>query len=126
MRLYHYSNIKTDKLKIDNFGYNYFTLNDKKISDIKRIFFYDRNDNPENLFNGVKYLYVKDINNNDIYDLYNDNDNLRDKFKYNGVLNIDKLLLYVKENYKGILYKINDYNIINLFIDITPDEIIEL
>ena len=126
MRLYHYSNIKTDKLKIDNFGYNYFTLNDKKISDIKRIFFYDSNDNPENLFNGVKYLYVKDIDNNDIYNLYEDNDNLTDKFKYNGVLNIDKLLLYVKENYKGILYKINDYNIINLFIDITPDEIIEL
>jgi len=126
MRLYHYSNIKTDKLKIDNFGYNYFTLNDKKISDIKRIFFYDSNDNPENLFNGVKYLYVKDIDNNDIYNLYEDNDNLTDKFKYNGVLNIDKLLLYVKENYKGILYKINDYNVINLFTDIIPDNVVKL
>ena len=67
-----------------------------------------------------------DIDNNDIYNLYEDNDNLTDKFKYNGVLNIDKLLLYVKENYKGILYKINDYNVINLFTDIIPDNVVKL
>ena len=131
MRLYHYSNIKTDKLKIDNFGDNSFTRNDKTISDIKRLFFYTEK-KPEGLLQGCKYLYIVNIYDNCIYNLYNDDEDfVLLNSKYYGITDFHSLLGHIKKNYKGVLYNIpsklkEGINIVNLFIDIIPDNVIEL
>ena len=115
MILYHYTdkNIK-NKLKIKFFGNNYYTNNDKNISDVKRIFFYTINRPYEYLLSDTKYCYITKIKNKYIYDLKIDIKKL--KYKYQG--NINKLLKYIKKKYKGCIYNVGNYDIVILFKDI--------
>ena len=99
MILYHYTDKNNLKeIKPYFFGKNYYTSNDKTISNVKRSFFYDKK-NPEYLLSDKKYCYKIKIDKNNIYDL------AKDKNKYCQRYNdIDKILRILKKEYQGITY----------------------
>lgn len=99
MLLYHFTDIKTDILKIDFFGKNYFTKNDSQYPQ-KRLFFYDTNIPLEHNLKGNKYQYTVNINENDIYNLDSDILNLKTRFNYD----INDILEYIAKNYVGCKY----------------------
>ena len=112
MRLYHYSNTDIkDKLKISYYGYNYYTNNDKNITNVKRLFFYTRPE-PEALLRGSKFLYSLDYPDFRIYNITKD---LRGYLLHNS---IDKALQRIKQCYNGVIYTIGNYDIVNLFYDV--------
>jgi len=115
MLLYHYSdkNIK-DKIKTSYFGYNSYSNNSKKLSNIKRSYYYINSNDKEYYFNSAKYRYTVIINKNKLYNITLDK--LRLVTKYN--CNYTKVFNYlVKRGYIGIIGN-NGYNIVNLFINI--------
>lgn len=113
IKIYHYTdkNIK-DKIKIEYFGDNFYTNNDKKISNIKRSFFFTDKNIPEYRFENLKYGYIAKINKNKIYDL--SKDIIGYTKKYN---NINDILKAIKKQYIGIKYNLG-YDVICLFKDI--------
>ena len=116
INLYHYSTKDIDgALSASHFGDNYFTANDKNVSSVNRLFFYDV-PVPENLLRNSNYLYTCRINTAHIYDLRTDEKKLVNK--YNG--NITLILRRIKRDFKGIIYRIGNYNIICLFNSIVP------
>lgn len=111
IKLYHYSNnnIK-DKININRFNDNDYTLNDYKASKIKRVFFYSDLKNIEYRFKYYNYLYTVEVNKKKIYNLDIDYLNLKSKSN-----NIDNLLLYLKKHFIGVFYKIGNLKITVLF-----------
>jgi len=113
IKLYHYSDkdIK-DKIKVEYYGHNYFTANDKNITDIKRAFYYTEA-RPEALLRGSKFLYITEIDQSKIYDLRNDKAGYIKRFD-----NITDILSYIISiGYIGVIYNIG-YDIVNLFYDV--------
>ena len=110
--LYHYSDKKIiGQLRVKHFGQNYFTRNDKNISSVKRIYFYDVKNPQEYIFNNAEYCYIVKVNKNKIYDITKDKRGF-----YSG--NITDLLNKVKKSgYIGVKYNI-EYNVISLLYDI--------
>jgi len=77
MLLYHYSNIDIKGyIKPDYFGLNSFSNNSKRLSAIKRSYFYIEPDKKEYYFNGVKYLYIIEVNKKKLYNLNEDKLNI--------------------------------------------------
>jgi len=114
MILYHYSNAKVKKLSINHFAENSFSLNDKKALNVKRLFFYTRIEDRENLLNGCKYLYSVKINDNKIYNLIEDKKNYKQRFN-----SIDKLVkAIIKAGYAGIVYNVG-FNVVNIFKNVS-------
>ena len=116
MKLYHYSNKNIEKnISVDFFGNNSYTANDKKYQ-VNRSFFYACKNIPEYHLTDCKYLYIAEIENEKIYDLKEDRENLKNKF-----LDITELLLYIKKKYVGILYNIG-FDVVCLFENIAIKE----
>jgi hypothetical protein len=113
MKLYHFTNkdIK-DKIKTKYFADNHYTNNDKKISNIKRTFFFTDKKSPEYRFNNNKYKYIVNIHNKYIYDLRQDKKEYKNKYN-----DIDKLLKAIKRHYKACIYNVG-YNIVISFYDV--------
>lgn len=109
MILYHYSSKKLKEINPKYFSKNYFTANDKKISNIKRSFFYDKKQS-EYLLNDCDYIHIVKINSKNIYDLTKDKNKLLIKFKND----IDKTLRYLKSKNKIVKYNLG-YNVYNIF-----------
>jgi hypothetical protein len=116
MLLYHYTDKDLNEVKIDFFGDNAYTFNDKKYN-VKRSFFYLEPKPQEYRFKDSQYCYIVEINEKSLYNLIEDKDNLKIKFK-NDVLG---LLLYCKAHYKGITYNVG-FNIVSLFINVPIKE----
>ncbi len=115
IKLYHYSDINIpSKIKVKYFGKNHYTLNDVKSCNIKRAFFFLDNYNHEPSFLSNDYTYIVEVNKNRLYDLRKDKDNL-----YLGFSNIFELVKYVKKHYIGIIYNIGNWDIANIFYDIS-------
>jgi len=112
--LYHYSNKELKQVKPCFFASNAFTFNDLKASKIKRSFFYIDNKTKESFFYNCKYCYNVIIDKKSLYDLKQDKDNLKIKFKGN----INGLLIYCKKHYKGIIYNVG-YDIVSLFYNVS-------
>ena len=111
IKLYHFTDKKLDTVSIGKFGDNYFTLNDKKASSVKRSFFYTVNKPIEYRFKGCRYIYICKVDKNKIYDITKDKKQL-----YQG--DISKLLGKVKRRgYIGVKYNIG-YEVISLLYDI--------
>lgn len=109
INLKHFST-ETDLKEINPkyFAKNCFTLNDYKLSNIPRSFFYVNNSQIENRFKGqTKYTAIIDSDK-----LYNITENkLNIQFS-----NINELLTIVKrKRYLGVIYNINDLQIANIF-----------
>lgn len=120
MILYHYSNKNLKELKIKNFGNNYYTNNDKKISSLKRLFFYT-DKKPEFLLSDSNFLYTAIINKKSLYNLTQDKQGLINNNS------IDKTLRILKsKGFKGVIYTIGYKTIVNLFYNITPSKKINL
>ena len=116
--LYHYSNNKINgKLLPDFFGNNSFTDNDIKSCNVKRIFFYDKK-NPEYLLSSCSFLYTCRIKKSKIYNLTQDKAGYLKR--YNSIYQAVKV---IKKYYQGIIYRIGDYNIINVFYGIKSNSI---
>jgi len=112
IKLYHYSdkNIKS-KLKVKYFADNFYTDNDKKVSNIKRLFFFTSSDIPEYRFKNSQYCYIAKVKKSSIYDITKDKKGL-----YKG--NISKLLNRVKKlGYIGVKYNLG-YDVISLLYNI--------
>ncbi len=112
MRLYHYSNADIkEKLKVSYFSANFYTNNDKNISDIKRLFFYTKPE-PEHLLSGCKYCYVVNYPAFRLYDI------TLDKLGFLKNNTIHEALKKIKQKYNGIIYKIGNNEIVNIFYDV--------
>lgn len=113
-KLYHFSdyNIK-DKISVDYYGLNSYTNNDLKATNIKRTFFYLEAIPLEHRFNGCKYRYVIEVNNNKLYDLKQDKKGFIKKYK-----TITDILKAIKKEYIGVIYN-SGIDIVNLFYDVT-------
>lgn len=120
IKLYHYSNSNFDIVKPCFFGKNNFTYNDVKTCKLARSFFYLSDTPLEYCFKNSKYLYVIEINKNNLYDLRTDKLNL--KVKYNK--DITGLLNYCKDNYKGIIYNVG-FDIVCLFYSVRVKPVIK-
>lgn len=111
IKLYHLSNRDiNNRISINYFNANSYTLNDYKISSIKRVFYYTDLKNIEYHFKSYKYLYTLEVNKKTIYDLNIDILKLKNKFNI-----INDLLFYLKKRYTGIFYSIDKLNIVILF-----------
>ena len=116
--LYHYSNNKINgKLLPDFFGYNSYTDNDIKSCNIKRIFFYDKK-NPEYLLSSYSFLYTCRILKNQLYNITIDPAGYIKRYN-----SLYQAINVIKSRYKGIIYRIGDYNIINAFYAINSNKI---
>jgi len=110
--LYHYSQADfKDKIKVKFYGLNYYTTNDKNLTDIKRAFYYTKPE-PEALLRGSKYLYIKEYPKSRLYNITDDIDNyLKDK-------TISEALYQIKKRYNGVIYNIGKNEVVNLFYDV--------
>ena len=112
IKLYHYSNIDIkDYIKPDFYGSNFYTTNDKNITNVKRAFYYTKPE-PEHLLSNSKFLYIIDYPEFRLYDISQD---LRG---YLRAKTISQALYKIKQNYNGIRYNIGNLVIVNLFYDI--------
>jgi hypothetical protein len=117
--LYHYSaaDIK-DRIKVKYYGGNYYTVNDTKVTSVKRSFFYAVKDQRESFFRGAAFLYIVNIDASAVYDLHEDKRKLLERFREYGRINFDALLTYIKRlGYIGVKYSIG-YPVVNLFKDV--------
>jgi len=118
LTLYHYSNNKIKgKLLPDFFGNNSYTDNDIKSCNIKRIFFYDKK-NPEYLLSNCSFLYTCRILKNQLYNITIDPAGYIKRYN-----SLYQAINVIKSRYKGIIYRIGDYNIINIFYAINSNKI---
>jgi len=109
--LYHYSNINiTRKISVKYYGYNNYTSNDVRLTNVKRAFYYTKPE-PETLLRGSQYLYTVKYPKARLYDITKD---LR------GYLighSISEALYRIKQRYNGIIYNIGKIEVVNLFYD---------
>ena len=110
--LYHYSQADIKGyIKVKFYGLNYYTNNDKNITDIKRAFYYTKPE-PEALLRNCKFLYIKEYPKSRLYNITDDVEGyLKDK-------TISKALYLIKKRYNGVIYKIGKNEIVNLFYDV--------
>ena len=118
LKLKCYCNNKHEVLNPAYFGKNYLTNNDKKISTVKRLFFYVGNSEQEKLIEVRKYLHITTIDSSKLYNLTENKDNLQ-------LSNIDKVLRKLKRKYLGIVYTVNGLQIANIFQPIRVNKIID-
>ena len=111
IRLYHYSQADfKDKIKVKFYGLNNYTFYDKNLTDIKRAFYYTKPE-PEHFLKGSKFLYITDYPKFRLYDITKDlKGYLKDK-------TISKALSQIKQKYNGVIYRIGNSEIVNLFYD---------
>lgn len=116
IKLYHFSNSDfSDKIRVNNYGQNYWTQNDVNGTNVKRSFFYLEDKALEYRFRGAKYCYITQVQKERLYDLR------EDKRGYISLYgnNITKLLWKIKQNYNGIIYRSGGIDIVNMFYDTT-------
>lgn len=112
IKLYHYSSEDfKGYIKPGFLGINTYTRNDKNISGLARAFYYTEAGAVEYLLKGSKYLYITEVEPGRIYDI------TKDKRGYiqRGRGDIDKALRLIKRNYKGVIYSLGNYKVVNLF-----------
>jgi len=110
VKLYHYSNKNIKgRIKPSFFGGNYYTGNDVKASPVRRAFYYLSRHKTEHLLDNSKYLYITEVNRNKLYNLDKDPKDLKSRFIIKGlaVIDITRLLKYIKKSYTGIVYNRN-------------------
>jgi hypothetical protein len=112
IRLYHFSS-KNFKGFIEPgyYGENNYTRNDKNITELKRAFYYIGPGEVEYLLSGSNYLYITEVKPGDIYDLTEDKKGYLKQSRGN----IDKALRLIKRNYRGVIYSLGNYKVVNLF-----------
>ena len=111
IKLYHYSNEDIKKsINPIYYGSGAYTSNDVKCTSVKRCFYYLKPIPYEHFFKTVQYLYVTEIQKSRLYDLSED---------YRGYIIKDKtiteILNKIKQKYEGVIYKLGNYNVVNLF-----------
>jgi len=119
MQLYHFSDKKFNKIKIDFFGINHHSKNDYQFP-IKRFFCYDSINPQEYIFKNANYCYIIKIEDNKIYNL--DNDVLKLKAKFN--FNINSILEYIAKHFEACIYT-HSFKCYIVFKDVKPIRIIE-
>jgi len=123
INLYHFSNLDfSDKIRVKHYGENYWTNNDKNITNVRRSFFYLENKALEYRFKNARFLYKVKIQKGRLYDLR------ADKRGYIKIYenNINRLLWKIKQQYDGVIYQTGGIDIVNLFYDKDISEKISL
>lgn len=107
-KLVHYSDSQLNKVDVKKFNNHYFTLNDYKLSNLPRSFFYVNGSQIEQRFKGkIKHQAIVDSRK-----LYNITENKKN-IEFN---TIDELLRKVKkQGYLGVVYIVNNLQIANIF-----------
>ena len=97
IKLYHYSHKDfSGYIRPDYFGENNYTKTSGKISGVKRNYFYLNKTGREYYFNGVKFLYIAEIKESQLYNL--NKDKLKLAGRYNDIYKKIK-----KRGYKGLI-----------------------
>jgi hypothetical protein len=112
IKLYHYSNQDfKGYIKPEFLGANTYSRNDKNISGLARAFYYIKAEPGEDLLRGSKYLYITEVKPGEVYNI------TQDKAEYinRAGRDIDKALRLIKRNYKGVIYSLGSYKVVNLF-----------
>ena len=74
IKIYHYSDKDFKRyLRPDFFGDNNYSGNSARLSQVKRIYFYQNRQGREYQFNSAKYLYIALVDKSRVYDLSRDN-----------------------------------------------------
>jgi len=118
IKLYHYSNINIpDKIKVKKFGRNSYTRNDVSACNIKRAFYYIGKSKVEYILKYSKYLYIVEVGKSQLYNLDIDKKHLKEKFicKNLDIINIPKMIKYIKKYYIGVIYT---QNVVSIFKDL--------
>lgn len=118
IKLYHYSNIDIPKkIQVKTFGKNYYTKNDISACNIKRAFYYIDKSKVEHMLKYSKYLYIVEVNKNQLYNLDIDKKKLKEKFtrKNLNIVDIPKMVKYIKKQYIGAIY---NQNVVSIFKDL--------
>ena len=116
--LYHYTNEKiSGRLTPRYFGNNSYTQNDVNACNVRRIFFYTV-PKPEALLAGSRFLYTCRILKNQLYNITIDPAGYIKRYN-----SLYQAINVIKSRYKGIIYRIGDYNIINIFYAINSNKI---
>jgi hypothetical protein len=129
LKLYHYSNKKLDVISPDFLGYNSYTSNEIKSSQVKRAFYFvdlkDIKRPPEYRFINNEYIHVYEIQARRVYNLVIDRLKLIDKAKLKNldIIDYNKLFNLIQQaGYIGTLYNIG-YNVTVLFENIRPQTV---
>ena len=110
LTLYHYSSQDfRGYIKTSFFGSNSFTDYSKRLSNVKRSYFYLEPESREYFFAGARFLYVTEIKASQVYNFNIDHLKLRYTASTSEILR-----LLIKRGYKGF----TDANIVNLFYDV--------
>jgi len=122
IKIYHPSDRLFDIVKVKYFGEHYYTRRESRTSDMPRSFWYFTPDIPEARFATTRYLYVTEIDLKGFYDFRNKNlkDTVFEKFE-----SLHDILKLLKLAYQGVIYNVGEYDIIAIFEDIKPIEIID-
>jgi len=114
MYLYHFTDKNINVLKVEYFGSNSYTKNDKKYT-IPRLFFYNSLTPKEYYVKNCQYRYTVQIDKKNIYNLDKDILNLKKQFNYD----IDNILYYIAKHYLGCCYT-TSFLCFCIFKDIVP------
>jgi hypothetical protein len=106
---------------VSRFGQNPFTRNDRKAG-VKRLFFYAEPKPLESQLKDCQFLYVVDIDQNELYDLQADTGGIVKRL----APDISAILEHCKKTFKGVIYNSGGFIIINLFNDVRPIEKLRL
>jgi hypothetical protein len=122
MRLYHFSSKNNlTSLNPNEFGKNSYTRSDKKVSDVPRVFFYTDPTQKESFFKTPSvFLYSTEVDDELIYDLNEDKEDLKNKF-FSKRRDIDALLKHFSSEecqYKGLKYKTSQFDVVLWFEEI--------
>jgi len=129
--LYHYSNLKAEKIELDPDYFlshrSTFSRREYEISQVPRTFFYVDLDQAEKIVKSNRTLYGVKVPLKQIYNLHLDPDNIKEQSIPKGAYFVDynKVLETIKENYNGVFYKLPTMDVVAWFRPIIVQKIME-
>jgi len=129
--LYHYSRENTDSLLLDPKYFlshrSSFSRREHERSQVPRTFFYVDLDHAEKIVKSNRTLYTTAVPLGEIYNLKKDPEGILAASKHPQAHFIDynKVLLTVKENYKGVFYDVGSFDVVAWFepIEVNKEEL---
>jgi len=127
LELYHFSPTSASELTLDPerflSGRSTFSKREYEKSQVPRTFFYVDVEQAEAIVKSGRKLYKTTVPSTLVYDLYEDRDGIKRKSVQPGAFFVDfnKVFDTIKENYKGVFYKLPSFDVVAWFDFITVE-----
>ena len=121
LKLYHFSSADQEVLTLDpeHFlsGRSTFSKREYEKSQVPRTFFYLDLDHAENIVKPGRSLYTANVSSNLVYDLNQDPEEIIKKSVQPGAffVNYNTVFETIKTNYKGVFYKLPNFDVVAWF-----------